>query len=76
MPDDQTIEQLAKHALDRNKRSIDLLTTFLMESAAMVLVFGILDDKFYQSEVRPLHCKGRNEEGQPNNCDNLDYGRC
>jgi len=43
MPDDQTIEQLAKHALDRNKRSIDLLTTFLMESAAMVLVFGILD---------------------------------
>jgi hypothetical protein len=43
MPDETTIKKLAEHALDRNKRSIDLLTTFFQESAAMVLVFGILD---------------------------------
>jgi len=43
MPDEQTIKGLAEHALERNKRSIDLLTTFFQESAAMVLVFGILD---------------------------------
>jgi hypothetical protein len=43
MPEEQTIKALAEHALDRNKRSIDLLTTFFQESAAMVLVFGILD---------------------------------
>jgi hypothetical protein len=43
MPEEQTIKALAEHALQRNKRSIDLLTTFFQESAAMVLVFGILD---------------------------------
>jgi hypothetical protein len=43
MPEEQTIKALAEHALKRNKRSIDLLTTFFQESAAMVLVFGILD---------------------------------
>lgn len=43
MPDEKTIRELAQHALERNKRSIDLLTTFFMESAAMVLVFGVLD---------------------------------
>jgi hypothetical protein len=43
MPDEKTIRELAEHALVRNKRSIDLLTTFFQESAAMVLVFGILD---------------------------------
>jgi hypothetical protein len=43
MPENKTIEELAQHALKRNKRSIDLLTSFCMESAAMVLVFGILD---------------------------------
>lgn len=43
MPEEQTIKALAEHALERNKRSIDLLTTFFQESAAMVLVFGILD---------------------------------
>jgi len=43
MPEEQTIRALADHALKRNKRSIDLLTTFFQESAAMVLVFGILD---------------------------------
>jgi hypothetical protein len=43
MPEEQTIKTLAGHALERNKRSIELLTTFFQESAAMVLVFGILD---------------------------------
>jgi len=43
MPDEQTIRALAEHALKRHGRTIDLLTTFLQESAGMVLVFGILD---------------------------------
>jgi uncharacterized membrane protein len=43
MPDEQIIEQLAKHALERNRRTIDLATTFLQEASVLVLVFGILD---------------------------------
>jgi hypothetical protein len=43
MPEEQTITALAEYSLERNKRSIDLLTTFFQESAAMVMVFGILD---------------------------------
>jgi hypothetical protein len=56
MPDEKTIRELAEHALDRNKRSIDLLTTFFQESAAMVLVFGILDT-YASSKLTPTVIK-------------------
>jgi len=56
MPDEKTIKELAEHALTRNKRSIDLLTTFFQESAAMVLVFGILDT-YASSKLTPTVIK-------------------
>jgi uncharacterized membrane protein len=43
MPDEQIIHQLAENALERNRRTIDLATTFLQEASVLVLVFGILD---------------------------------
>ncbi len=43
MPDEQTIQALADHAIQQHGRSIDLFTTFLQESSVLVLVFGILD---------------------------------
>jgi hypothetical protein len=43
MPNEQTIQALADHAIQRHNRSIDLFTTFLQESSVLVLVFGILD---------------------------------
>jgi uncharacterized membrane protein len=43
MPDEQIIQQLADHALERNRRTIDLATAFLHDAAVLVLVFGILD---------------------------------
>jgi hypothetical protein len=43
MPDEQIIDQLAEHALERNGRTITLATTFLQEASVLVLVFGILD---------------------------------
>jgi hypothetical protein len=43
MPDERIIHQLAEHALERNRRTIDLATTFFQEASVLVLVFGILD---------------------------------
>ena len=43
MPDDQTIKALAELALEKNSRTIEILTTFLQEASVLVLVFGILD---------------------------------
>lgn len=43
MPNEQTIKELADHAIERHDRSIVLFTTFLQESSVLVLVFGILD---------------------------------
>jgi integral membrane sensor domain MASE1 len=43
MPNEQTVQALADHAINRYTRSIDLFTTFLQEASVLVLVFGILD---------------------------------
>ena len=43
MPDDKTIAALTVVALERNRRLIDILTTFFQEASVLVFVFGILD---------------------------------
>jgi divalent metal cation (Fe/Co/Zn/Cd) transporter len=43
MPDEATISKLTDAAMERNKRSIEILTTFFQEASVLVFVFGILD---------------------------------
>jgi hypothetical protein len=43
MPEEVTISILTKTAMERSRRSIDILTTFFLEASVVVFVFGILD---------------------------------
>jgi hypothetical protein len=43
MADPPLVKELVKKAKGRNKRLVDILTTFFSEASVLIFVFGILD---------------------------------